>query len=298
MGPGYNFKGQSAAEFAPWATENVFVPSFPYSPEAQLDDALTSDYPPLGGGQADWSNFTGLSQPPVSAPLATVPFFSGDALVSPTGWTLETDSDSCEFSPIDICRPTAEVDTSPNPGWSWSQPSSPSVEIESLPSPPATLVEYKTAATVRAAKTKPTPKLRTASRPTRKSSRKSTRTSAASPSEVESNTPDEQATPEEQRARRNHNLVEKQYRNRLNAQFERLLSVLPTDQQRRPGRSGDEDGSGGSDDKRMSKAEVLDCATRRIKELESERHYLQQERKELLKSMELMNGAIPRVTPR
>lgn len=60
----------------------------------------------------------------------------------------------------------------------------------------------------------------------------------------------------------------------------------------------DEDGSAGSDDKRMSKAEVLDCATRRIKELESEKYRLQQERKELLKSMELMNGAIPRVTAR
>ncbi|KAG7287464.1 hypothetical protein NEMBOFW57_006975 [Staphylotrichum longicolle] len=112
-------------------------------------------------------------------------------------------------------------------------------------------------------------------------------------------------TPEERRARRNHNIVEKQYRNRLNAQFERLLAVLPVEQCRaaRAGGAAASAGAGdrimsvgnGSvgDEKRLSKAEVLDLATRRIRALEAEREKLWKERKELLRSLEvLMAGAV------
>jgi len=63
--------------------------------------------------------------------------------------------------------------------------------------------------------------------------------------------------------RSNHNQVEKQYRNRLNAQFENLLVRIPKDVE------GDgrvyEDGP----DKRISKSEVLVLAQKAIKELEA-----------------------------
>uniref|UniRef100_L2FY12 Helix-loop-helix dna-binding domain containing protein n=1 Tax=Colletotrichum fructicola (strain Nara gc5) TaxID=1213859 RepID=L2FY12_COLFN len=81
-------------------------------------------------------------------------------------------------------------------------------------------------------------------------------------------------TAEERRTRASHNLVEKQYRNRLNAQFEGLLNALPeqpADQERR-----------------VSKAEVLDMARRHIKSLERERDELQRERGDLLRNLEMM----------
>lgn len=42
----------------------------------------------------------------------------------------------------------------------------------------------------------------------------------------------------------------------------------------------------------MSKAEVLDVATRRIKELEEQRARLLREKTELLQNMEFVNGAV------
>jgi len=89
------------------------------------------------------------------------------------------------------------------------------------------------------------------------------------------------------RARMKHKRVEKQYRNRLSAQFERLLSVLPPDRFNTnsddadfaayAGDSGE--GSGGfpsagtqaagsyiSDGKTVTRAEVLDVAVRYIEE--------------------------------
>jgi len=85
-------------------------------------------------------------------------------------------------------------------------------------------------------------------------------------------------TPGRLRARMKHKRVEKQYRNRLNAQFERLLSVLPAD---RFHNSDDGDaayaGEGGEDSrsadwlaridgKTVTRAEVLDVAARFIEE--------------------------------
>ncbi|KAK0637005.1 hypothetical protein B0T17DRAFT_613654 [Bombardia bombarda] len=106
-------------------------------------------------------------------------------------------------------------------------------------------------------------------------------------------------TSEEQRLRQNHNFVEKQYRNRLNAQFERLLAALPTEQRAGYTVQHHIRGEGGhtmigsdfvNGEKRISKAEVLDMATRRIKMLEKERQELQQERTELLQSVDLMSN--------
>ncbi|GAB1319371.1 hypothetical protein MFIFM68171_09581 [Madurella fahalii] len=118
---------------------------------------------------------------------------------------------------------------------------------------------------------------------------------------------DDDLTPEERRARRNHNLVEKQYRNRLNAQFERLLAVLPVDQCRAAGSGGYDarhmsitassgggnsggGAGGGGEEKRLSKAEVLDLATRQIRTLEMERDKLRRERRELLRSVEVLTA--------
>ncbi|KAK2000946.1 hypothetical protein LX36DRAFT_653896 [Colletotrichum falcatum] len=96
-------------------------------------------------------------------------------------------------------------------------------------------------------------------------------------------------TPEERRTRASHNLVEKQYRNRLNAQFEGLLHALP-EQVR--GAAGGGDGDESDQERRVSKAEVLDMARRHIKSLEQEREALRRERGELLRSLEsLERGA-------
>ena len=95
-------------------------------------------------------------------------------------------------------------------------------------------------------------------------------------------------TPEEVKARAAHNQVEQQYRKRLNAQFERLLAVLPQPDYDEEGMD-EEGGEGGGSrmgmEKRISKAEVLDLARRRIKLLERERATLERQKDELLGSV-------------
>ncbi|KAM0344878.1 hypothetical protein ACHAPU_007010 [Fusarium lateritium] len=78
-------------------------------------------------------------------------------------------------------------------------------------------------------------------------------------------------TTEEVKARAAHNQVEQQYRKRLNTHFERLLDVLPA-----PGTEG-----GIANDRRVSKAEVLDLARERIRALEKQTARLDRERREL-----------------
>ncbi|KAK2670758.1 hypothetical protein RAB80_013180 [Fusarium oxysporum f. sp. vasinfectum] len=78
-------------------------------------------------------------------------------------------------------------------------------------------------------------------------------------------------TSEEVKARAAHNQVEQQYRKRLNTHFERLLAVLPA-----PGTEG-----GIANDRRVSKAEVLDLARERIRALEKQTARLERERREL-----------------
>jgi hypothetical protein len=67
-----------------------------------------------------------------------------------------------------------------------------------------------------------------------------------------------------QASRNNHNLVEKQYRNRLNSQFETLLSTLPPDMV--AAEAGGTSTYGG--EKRVSKGEVLILAKNYIETLE------------------------------
>lgn len=74
-------------------------------------------------------------------------------------------------------------------------------------------------------------------------------------------------------ARTNHNQVEKQYRNRLNGQFETLLDTLPHD----PEMAGD---------KRVSKAEVLVLAKKHIARLETEKRELEFINEELEEKVE------------
>lgn len=69
-------------------------------------------------------------------------------------------------------------------------------------------------------------------------------------------------------ARLNHNQVEKQYRNRLNGQFETLLLVLPRE---------DREGEG----KKVSKAEVLVLARKHIRDLERDRRRLEEDKERL-----------------
>ncbi|CAK7272780.1 hypothetical protein SEPCBS119000_005303 [Sporothrix epigloea] len=98
----------------------------------------------------------------------------------------------------------------------------------------------------------------------------------------------ETLTLEERRVRQNHNIVEKQYRNRLNSQFERLLSILPANR-------GDGHDAGRPvdfDDRRMSKAEVLKLARRRINSLNDEIQKLNTESENLRTSVQTLNMAI------
>lgn len=126
--------------------------------------------------------------------------------------------------------------------------------------------------------------LRTASRKPKQEAKNN----GSSPS-AEDRDEDDLLTPDERRARHSHNLVEKQYRNRLNRQFESLLAVLPAEGDNCPP-GGTEakprEGKGSvagieGDDRRLSKAEVLDMARHRIMALESECDRLQNERRGL-----------------
>lgn len=74
---------------------------------------------------------------------------------------------------------------------------------------------------------------------------------------------------EDTKGRTNHNQVEKEYRTRLNGQFETLLSSLPNDD--------DKDGANA----RVSKADVLMLAKKRIVHLEREKMMLEEQRQKL-----------------
>ncbi len=96
------------------------------------------------------------------------------------------------------------------------------------------------------------------------------------------------ATAEERRSRECHNQVEKQYRNRLNTQFEHLLDALPENMRKGEGVNDRDHGFEGlgSAERKVSRAEVLDMARRHIKLLERECALLEGERDELRDSVE------------
>ncbi|KAK4169463.1 hypothetical protein QBC43DRAFT_62784 [Cladorrhinum sp. PSN259] len=103
--------------------------------------------------------------------------------------------------------------------------------------------------------------------------------------------PDE--TPRERKSRNSHNLVEKQYRNRLNLQFESLMNALPESVKTSVAVGGGGPGSEGTlsegldlGERKLSKAQVLDISTRYIKSLEKDREKLERENGELVRGME------------
>lgn len=101
-------------------------------------------------------------------------------------------------------------------------------------------------------------------------------------------------TPKERRTRASHNLVEKQYRNRLNAQFESLLSALPEQLRAGNNGNGDTDESEGNDaDRRVSKGEVLKMARKHIQLLEQECAELERENLELHGNLRRLKGSTP-----
>ncbi|KAK3378881.1 hypothetical protein B0T24DRAFT_141694 [Lasiosphaeria ovina] len=81
-------------------------------------------------------------------------------------------------------------------------------------------------------------------------------------------------------SRKSHNLVEQQYRNRLNAHFERLLDALLGAGKQQWAGSGTDDAA--PDVKRMTKAEVLELATRHIKTLSRENSSLRRKYQKFL----------------
>jgi hypothetical protein len=89
-------------------------------------------------------------------------------------------------------------------------------------------------------------------------------------------------------ARNSHNMVEKQYRTRLNGQFSTLLGVLPPEViGAETGDSGRTDGA----DKRVSKAEVLILAKKHIEDLERAKRELEDSKKALLSDVQRLKGA-------
>ncbi|KAK4450805.1 hypothetical protein QBC34DRAFT_65807 [Podospora aff. communis PSN243] len=230
------------------------------------------------------------------------------------------------LNPTMICEqdsvsPTAAEDAT-SPTWSWSQPPSPvdtfgkatSTSPKPNPMPNPQAASRTKLATLRPSSvTKPrqgTTSLRLAGRKPRKpsaTSKPAKRANAVKPaSETRHDGNEKVAASDKIRARRNHNIVEKQYRNRLNAQFERLLSVLPPEQQKAPALANGQTSpstrkrraSSSSvtvstpEDRRLSKAEVLDVATNRIKELEADRERLLREKSDLILGIKVVGGVV------
>ncbi|KAK3375440.1 hypothetical protein B0H63DRAFT_279202 [Podospora didyma] len=98
-------------------------------------------------------------------------------------------------------------------------------------------------------------------------------------------------SPEARKTRNSHNQVEKQYRNRLNAQFEGLLNALP-DEVKSPTSTSASAGESDLDlgERRLSKGEVLDLSRRYIKTLERNCDSLEQERQTMLENMDRLRG--------
>ncbi|KAK4455254.1 hypothetical protein QBC34DRAFT_489586 [Podospora aff. communis PSN243] len=80
-----------------------------------------------------------------------------------------------------------------------------------------------------------------------------------------------------QRARTWHNVVEKNYRNRLNGQFELMLATLNESRARTGQQSGEIEGDGEEYDRPPSKSAVLQLARERLISLEKENESLRHE---------------------
>ena len=97
-------------------------------------------------------------------------------------------------------------------------------------------------------------------------------------------------SPQEHQARATHNQVEREYRNRLNGYFERLLKTLPDDSE---GSDGTNDGQPRPENgqrRRLSKAEVLQKARGHIQDLEAETTRRRMEISEMRMMLQRANG--------
>ncbi len=96
---------------------------------------------------------------------------------------------------------------------------------------------------------------------------------------------------DDKKPRGSHNLVEKQYRNRLNAQFEGLMLALPENlRSQASGGEGQETPAADAVEKRPSKAEVLEMARIHIQSLEQERDVLVRDRDRLRDNVERLRS--------
>lgn len=287
--------------------DDLVYDSFPFISPRLLASG-SSDEGALRYSAADWPVPSYFEETPSSAAFASLDPFSGRDFVPPGGWVGESDTEFCNREPF-AANTDGFPPYMPGPTPPSDMPATQSSGSRGMPEPPSRpKVKLEPEASGPTGRAKPTPaangiktdgsgrarkiQLRTASRKanqTRKASLSSTPSSNKSSKEEE----DEESllSPEERKARRSHNIVEKKYRYRLNAQFERLLAALPADdrvgdsglRKRGPGDCGDDDG-GAVDDRRLSKAEVLDLATRRIKMLERETMLLQNDRDMLMQT--------------
>jgi hypothetical protein len=91
-------------------------------------------------------------------------------------------------------------------------------------------------------------------------------------------------------ARTSHNLVEKQYRTRLNGQFSTLLDSLPSDVVGAEVRVVGTGDAGGAE-KKVSKAEVLVLAKQHIQTLEKSKRQLEGDKAALLANVQRLKGA-------
>ena len=114
---------------------------------------------------------------------------------------------------------------------------------------------------------------------------------AQSRANLKSEPPEER---KERKTRSSHNLIEKQYRNRLNAQFKNLLKTLPATL-RSPGGTCIPDTPNqplNLGDRRPSKGEVLDMSATYIRTLERDRGRLEKEREQLLRDVERLSSMV------
>ncbi|KAH6679685.1 hypothetical protein B0J14DRAFT_304312 [Halenospora varia] len=119
-----------------------------------------------------------------------------------------------------------------------------------------------------------------------KRAKQSPRNSQSSKSKSPRSTLSDSDSGSNNRGRRNHNLTEKKYRNRLNGQFETLLQALP------PAPAGDNaSGSDGPHERRISKAEVLILAKEHIEALERQKAELESQKNVLSQDLEKLKGA-------
>lgn len=272
-----------SSTFSEWESGNAFG-----SPEARTDESSGDYFTPIHPSihlNSDpvepvcWPCFdtaTSFDKAPLSAPIPSAapiplgPFsFAGHnpADAEPSVWT-ESETEILR-SPCGAPPPTPVAVT---------PPSDPSPATNSAPKPLMASRESR--------KTKPTnPETLRNTSPTPPSDGK--RFTTTSPENTDCPPTDKLS------ALRRHRKVEKQYRARLSIQFQRLIDVLPAEHQHRPKSWDRRLGAHTPEtyEKPMSKGEVLDAATQRIKHLEQEGRVLRREVNQLSWDLEMRNAS-------